>query len=314
MNTNNRRHFFFKQGAGNCGFHTIKKNVDDNLDSGKREPFELGVFFSSLLTENTTQNDLETTRELSKNKKQICSFINLEKDDCLWLFDREIYCFKCVDKKIREYPAGSHNTPEYLNEGMDGISAKVKTFELVKRKKLEEVSEMFSTTSSNLSYNRRTIVEFEQNTHYDICEHILSGNPIKINKDNFITHLSPSQFETLNFLIFYFSGKIPKSHVGRSRKYIDLEVLDPKTGYTVFYQVKKYDLKNDQKLRKEIRDKDIWLIHTGKTDNSKMMLGKEWVLSQIYTPKINCTTLTSVKDWVSYLFPKKLFDVHDMCK
>lgn len=316
----NRKHFFFKQGRGNCGFLELKKSKNHGAVMAVGDEVELGIFFSNDLDDNTSKSDVEKNPKLSKNRKQICSFIYLKQGDCLWVFDREIYCFECLDQKMTKYDANDPNTPPYLDEGKGGTSAKVKKFKCLKCIKLEDVPEMFSTTSSNLSYNQRTIVEFEDTTsQYEVCKSIVSRSKIDIDNSNFIDYMSPSQFETLNFLIFYFSGKIPKSHIGLSRKYVDLEVFDPKNQKTEFYQVKKkdYDLPCHKDPRDEIiNDHDVCLIHTGKTDstNKNMILGKDWILQQICHQKTKNCTLYSVKDWVRYLFPENLFDVKDLCK
>ena len=311
-----RRHFMFKQGEGNSEFEIMKSETNVQTDT-----LEFGVYFSNDLTVKTVKADIDNNKNLSCNGKQIKAFLSVEEGDCIWIFDTSIYCFECVDHQVHEYPSGDANTPVYLGKSKWKISAKTKRFNLLKGFEISDVSEMFSTSSGNPSMNRGTIKEFstsEHKEHYEICESLLTDKKIEVNLDNFIDYLTPTQFETVAFMIFYLYGKVPRSYAGGSRKDIDLEVFSVTKNITKLYQVKKKEIGATSKEDKELRDylfkRDVWLIHSGKTDQSVKTLGKDWMQWMICNHNTIDPVLANLHTWVKCLFPDNLFHYVDICK
>jgi hypothetical protein len=278
-----------------------------------KKNYEFGVFYGNSLTPQNMYDGSYQQLKFGRNiKPQIASFIDIKPGDCIWIFETKVFCFECVNDTIKEYIYGDAATPDYLND-KDFGNVKVKEFKLINSFELYDVSEMFSSTSGHYGYNQKTIREFSNTTpQYKVCEALINKDLIPIDGRNFVDFLSPPQFETVSFMIFYLYGKVPRSHIGSTRKHVDLEVFDRKTNRNRLYQIKKKDISKDRDLD-YLFENNIWTIHTGKTDFSKKHLGLDWVLNKICNHQLDTEKLVELKEWLRHLYPEELFEYTDVC-
>jgi len=195
-----------------------------------------------------------------------------------WIFHKDdIYIYKPIEKakSPNELPARENYK----------IIPKIRKSKLLKTLKKEDCPEILSTLSANQAYNRKTIEKFTGNIK-QIADSIILGEKLKIKTEDRLNYLSPVQFETLIFLIFHHTDIYVSTHRGGTKKWIDLQLrvteqnklgLNDHQNYNL--QIKMYDyLKNYPNFS---FDRNNYLIHTGRTDKNKNILGKNWIEDRI---------------------------------
>lgn len=267
------KHYYFKFLPQNKG---LKIWNEKNPEQNKNE-IHLPIYFGKW-KKNEYTNDI--SRKFSSNKKgikinqdQIDTFFNLENlgvPTYFWIFDEdEILCFEGLDLKVFDGPV------EYIDENKS-LPKCIKACKIKSYKKIEH-PEFFSNINSNQKYNRRTIVELE-NKEKEYANALINKTRIVIDQNNFLEYLSPTEFETLIFLIFTNEDSVCSSFRGGTLKNYDLRVFLEKDFHGIskgshWLQVKKKPYNN------EPIDEEL-IFHLGESILPKK-IGTEWIKERV---------------------------------
>ncbi len=341
-----KKHYYFKLGKANSIFEQLvnsdKYKIQKELP---KEGFALAIYYESEKKDSWTAeclndkkyDDDEKKKEYLKEKTSgklshvhILKFNNIEKGDLVWIFYKlRIYCFKCTDNKL--FDAKKNGKYNYLfKKTKKPQQPKAKMFKLHNIWSAEDVPQFFATIGSNRSYNQHTIKELkEESAELNVAKKLYNKNSeticISLKKpvyNNLTKYLSPTQFETLIFLIYLYKGGVPDSYKGTSREIVDL---------TVYYDSpeKEFDVLNIQvKNKKSIADfektiseynerykKDgektrLALVHSGEIENSDSYIyGENWIIDNIknFPDEI-------IAKWLKKQFSSEIFNSEELMK
>jgi hypothetical protein len=291
------KHYHFKFGKAN----EIFKDLID------KEKIPLSIYF---WPEGVNGKDsyLSNPKTKKPSKDQVHAFYDVEKNPteaCFWIFnDGEIFCYQPENGNIFD---GEKNNPFLIREE-NGIKYHPKSMYVVRKQKYKkfELPEIFANINSNRHYNQVTIAELknaeEKIADYLINEENNNNNPrIQITKHNYLNFLSPIEFETLIFLIFNYGDSYCSSFRGSTLEGKDLkvrlskfkELTLPDDWYWIQAKKKNYD---------EPPNLNEILIHRGKENIEKRILGENWLIECIDNRQ-------DIKNWLKNMtFSNKMFD------
>ncbi|MBU4347255.1 hypothetical protein KJ586_00025 [Patescibacteria group bacterium] len=257
--------YYFKFQIGNEGFKTW-------LDTGCGEVCPLSIYFGKWRADEVSIGINQ--QKSNQAKEQIKTFYNLEKENDVnfWIFcEEKIYCLKKVGRKIEDGPN------EYIYPG-DGDLPKSINSKLIAHYRKIDLPEFFSNINANQKYNRGTIKKLN-NSENEFAVALINNEKISIDLNNFYKYLSPTEFETLIFLIFSENNCLCSSFRGGTLKDYDLRVrlADNYFGLpkkTFWAQVK---LKSNEKL-----NIDGYLISTQERSSlSEKIIGIDWIRERV---------------------------------
>ncbi len=278
------QHFYFKYMIANEGIERLIKFYDKrSITELKGKTFPLSIYFGKWKVE---ERQLGFNTNKQQSSKQIETFYNLatsEVDNYLWIFFRDkILQTKVVGKEVYDgfsrFIDKNGSYPKSLDVLLTDIHNKI------------ELPESFSNINSNQSYNRKTISELKE-TEEKIANAICKQEPINIDIDNLLDFLSPTEFETLLFLIFSNENVICSSYRGGTLKDYDLRIKVSSDFHGIpcglhWIQVK---FKKDYTPKGDV----LTVCLTDKTDFSNNIIGIDWLKERI---KENKTILTWLQD------------------
>lgn len=212
-------------------------------------------------------------RTTTSAKKQIETFYDLqkEKDVYFWIFYQgKVYCFKGVNLKVFDGP------DKYIYP--DGDLPKSVEAELFCTYEKINLPEFFSNINANQHYNRGTICKLYGSAE-KFASALISGNKLNINAGNFYEYLSPTEFETLIFLIFNSNGNLCSSFRGGTLKDYDLRVrlfndFKGMPSGVHWIQVK-------LKSKEELKIKGYLISLHDKTNLAEKTIGIDWIKDRI---------------------------------
>jgi len=263
------KHYYFKYLINNKGIDIWLKKHQNEID--------LSIYYGTWKKEDYP-NNIGKQHHLSI--EQIHRFFELKKENKLiyfWVFYNEfIYCFKGIDLEVYNGPSEYINFKEKENKIVESLpkSIKAELFECIKK---IEHPEFFSNINSNQSYNRMTLIELK-NSAKEYANALVLRKPLTIDLNNYYEYLSPTQFETLIFLIFTNENSLCSSFRGSTLKDYDLRIFLKNEFYGIssgnhWLQVK---LKTFEKSTI-----NGYTIHTGKTDFDNKIIGIDWITERI---------------------------------
>lgn len=275
------KHFYFKFGGGNSLF---AKHFDEQKQLYIGDDIDLAIYFTEADAEEFKK--LNNQPDLSQDGiKQMSSFIEaVEKyheTSVFWVFYKaKIYAIQSKSNEIFSV-YGKLSSANDLPNKVPKL-AKCRVLSIFDPNE-QEIPEFFATTQASQEYNRKTIVEFKKKPIVDVCNHLLqeTDKKLPINKSDLFNYLSPLQFETLIFLIFYNKHEdiFCKTYRGGTIKDIDLIVDIPKNVFPNMEGVNKIQIKMYD-YTKNIGE-GITLIHLGKSEIDKNTYGKDWIEKEI---------------------------------
>ncbi|MFY0674514.1 MAG: hypothetical protein JXQ87_14035 [Bacteroidia bacterium] len=274
-------HYYFK-------FQTANAGLAKHIALGNKE-VPLCIYYNDWLARDVkTNEEIYEIKDLNSNQKgQIKVFYHAaitRANVFFWLFDKQnIYLFKRKKTGVFDADMKLWKTEKSKPKGI--------LFKQEKVLKKSEVFDFFAALNSNQGYNRRTIARLEGYTE-EYANHLVLNTKPSITLENYFNFMSPTQFETLVFLILNQGENFCSSYRGSTVYGYDLrasiEHLDGFKKGRHLVQIKKQDFGTDALGA-------YTLIHLGKTIKSKNILGKDWIKKQIeINPKI--------KDWLFQLF------------
>lgn len=265
------KHYFFKYLTNNKGINIwLEKNS---------QIIDLSIYYGTWKKEDYPNNIGEENLTNYLRREQINRFFELKKQSepiYFWVFHKElIYCFQAVDLEVYNGPS-EYNNYEKNNKSVESYPKSIKAELKISLNKIEH-PEFFSNINSNQTYNRMTLSELK-NEAKEYADSLISNKPIIIDLKNFYKYLSPTQFETLIFLIFTNENSLCSSFRGSTLKDYDLRafVNEEFKGIekgTHWLQVK---LKESEKSTI-----DGYTIHTGKTEFENRIIGTDWITDRI---------------------------------
>lgn len=276
------KHYYFKFMKGNNGIELWQKNKKFKLSEDNKIPnIDLSIYFGKWKSE---QYPNEIGNPSSMNRKQIDNFFNLQnekKSVYLWIFYNEyILCFEPTNLNV------FNGLDEYIDD--NGSYPKSIEAKLIKKLKKIEHPEFFSNINSNQGYNRRTITELK-NSEKEYADSIINGKSISIDLNNYYKYLSPTEFETLVFLIFTNEDSMCSSFRGGTLKDYDLRVFMDKE----FHGIEKGEHWLQVKLKEYHKaNKELLTIHLGDTSLKNKILGIDWINDRIKERK-------DIKKWLN---------------
>ncbi|MFH1661905.1 MAG: hypothetical protein ABIA02_02315 [Candidatus Falkowbacteria bacterium] len=278
--------YYFKFQIGNEGFKTWLK-----IGDGKFCP--LSIYFGKWKAGEVSTGINQ--QKSSQAKEQIKTFYNLEREDDVyfWIFcEEKIYCLKKAEQKVEDGPN------QYIYPG-DGDPPKSINSKLIASYKKIDLPEFFSNINANQKYNRGTIKKLN-NAENEFANALINNEKIKIDLNNFYKYLSPTEFETLIFLIFSENNCLCSSFRGGTLKDYDLRVKlsDDYFGLpkkTFWAQIK---LKNNEKS-----NIDGYLISTQEKSNiSEKIIGIDWIRDRVESSN-------NIQKWLRDM----IFDYKNIC-
>ena len=267
------QHYYFKFWEENKG---LKIWEEKNPEMNKEEihlPIYFGNWKANEYTTKISSKFSNNIQSAQMRQNQIDIFFNLQKLSepvYFWIYSEdEILCFKSIDLKIFDGPE------EYIN-AQKSLPKSIKARKINSFKKIEH-PEFFSNINSNQKYNRKTIVKLD-GAENEYAEALISGNKVTINTENFCNYLSPTEFETLIFLIFTNETSMCSSFRGGTLKDYDLRVFLEKD----FHEIHKGEhwLQVKKKLYNKRTHNGI-TIHLGENSFEKNIFGKKWVIDRV---------------------------------
>lgn len=193
-----------------------------------------------------------------------------EKEPYFWVFYNEhILCFEPINLTVYNGPE------EYIDE--NGSFPKSIETKLINEFEKIKHPEFFSNINCNQRYNRKTISEIK-GSEKEYADSLINGIPISIDFTNYYKYLSPTEFETLIFLIFTNENSMCSSFRGGTLKDYDLRVFLEKE----FYGIEKGQHWLQIKLKEFHKPNNgLLTIHLGETNLEKRMIGIDWVSERI---------------------------------
>lgn len=263
------KHYYFKYLIDN-------KGIDIWLKKNQRE-IDLSIYYGRWKKEDYPDN---IGKQHHLSHKQITSFFQLQNENSkvyFWIYYKEfIFCFEAISKEIYNGPSEYNSYKGKDRETVESFPKSIKA-QLVERFYKIEHPEFFSNINSNQSYNRMTIIELK-NSQKEYADSLVSGRPMAINLKNYYKYLSPTQFETLVFLIFSSEDSLCSSFRGSTLKDYDLRISLTKDfhGFSNGNHWLQVKLKTFEKTT--IKG---YTIHCGKTDFTKKVIGIDWITERI---------------------------------
>jgi len=255
------------------------KGIDIWLE--KNSPnIDLSIYYGDWKKEDYPHNIGEKNLSNYLRRDQVDIFFGLKQLDktiYFWVFHKEyIYCFKAVDLDVYNGPSEYINFKEKDNTIIESLPKSIKAERIKILKKIEH-PEFFSNINSNQAYNRKTLTELKNGAE-EYANALISNKPIRVDLNNYCNYLSPTQFETLIFLIFTNKNSLCSSFRGSTLKDYDLKIIlneefkGIKRG-THWLQIKLKD------VSKSIIDG--YIIHKGESDLENKVIGIDWITERI---------------------------------
>ena len=263
------KHYYFKYLIDNKGIDIwLKKNQNE---------IDLSIYYGTWKKEDYPDN---IGKQHHLSIEQIHRFFELKNENELiyfWVFYKEfIYCFKAIDKEVYNGPCEYINYKEKDNKIVESLPKSIKA-ELFERFKKIEHPEFFSNINSNQSYNRMTLTELK-NSAKEYSNALVLKKTLRIDLKNYYKYLSPTQFETLIFLIFTNENSLCSSFRGSTLKDYDLRISLTKD----FYGLSRGNHWLQVKLKPfEKTNINGYTIHIGKTDFINKVIGIDWITERI---------------------------------
>ncbi|MCU0391092.1 MAG: hypothetical protein MUE81_08240 [Thermoflexibacter sp.] len=299
------KHYYFKLGVKNV--FLARQATDKILKEG--DEIELAIYFTKGGVEHFDKYRPKEGEEIKPIEteefkitvddfKQVGMFVDAVRKEyhisIFWLFnEQQIYACQAIDNQIFDGTLKSDDTEDREKQRYQNPkSAKVKIKHIFKQyDEICPIPEFFATTHASQEYNRKTIVPFEKDSIKRVCEHLISGQgKMLINKNERLDFLSPLQFETLIFLIFYNKHEaiFCSTYRGGSTKDIDLIIEIPENIRLILntqpcigklkFQIKMYDYFKNKNSK--FSQEDVYLIHLGEKQEGKI-LGRSWIDEEI---------------------------------
>lgn len=277
------QHFYFKYMVANEGIDRLIKFYDKkSLMDLEGQTFPVSIYFGKWKAEQLDLGLAENPE--SQSADQIKVFYELAKvefDNYLWLFFKDkILQTKVVGTKV------FNGHPEFVNKS-ESLPKSIDV-QLVKVHNKIDLPESFSNINSNQGYNRKTITKLK-NTEEIIAKSISENQLIDINMDNILDFLSPTEFETLLFLIFSNKDVICSSYRGGTLKDYDLRIKVFNNFHGISIGAHWVQIKY-KKNYKPIDD-TLTVCLNDKTDLSKNILGIDWLNQRILESSV-------VSNWI----------------
>lgn len=277
------RHFYYKYLKDNWGLETNLNLLKlEDIDKLKGKEIILSIYFGHWKADEVNKGIEMQQYMISKN--QIEHFYSLENsldDDYFWIFHKEnILMIKIIKSKIFDGPEDLYNPDPKFKTPPKSIKG-----EVIKVLKKIELPEVFSNINSNQKYNRRTLQELE-NTEKVIADSIVNNNKINITNDNFLDYLSPTEFETLIFLIFSNEKVTCSSYRGGTLKDYDLRIKVKEN--IKFFNTGEHwiQVKYKSEYKRKNENETFYTIYNGLNNVDDKLLGREWLLENIKGNKI----------------------------
>lgn len=264
------KHFYYKFLIKNKGIELWLKKNEQEID--------LSIYYGKWKKTDYPDN---IGNQNFLRKDQIDRFFNLKKESeqgkeiYFWTFHKEIiYCFKGINLDVYDGPKEYNNKDK--NNKIESVPKSIRAQKVMCLSKIDH-PEFFSNINSNQSYNRRTLTELKDSAE-EYATSLISNKIISVGYRNFYKYLSPTQFETLIFLIFTNKNSLCSSFRGGTLKDYDLRVFLDKEFYGIptgkhWLQVK---LKTIKKSTIE-----GFTIHVGKTKFKDKIIGIDWIADRI---------------------------------
>lgn len=274
-------HYFFKFHSKNAGFIGFVENKDNREAIGTEVP--LSIFYGNWLVEDYRSNSDELFYHWSGEKlspqslSQVKRFFEIEQDrteTCFWVFlDKTVYCLTPEHARVVDGPR------ELIDK--NGSTPKTIHSRIVLAEDKHDLPEGFATLNANQRYNSRTIAVLKESEH-TIAEHLYKHGTaaLRVSSEQVFEYLSPLQLETLLFLIFVRNDLYASTWRGGTQEKYDLRIdldheLRPFPKGPSYIQVKK---KETSAAR---RSENYWVVHSGSSDFTKRLVGRDWVEDQV---------------------------------
>lgn len=271
------KHFFFKFQKRNYAFIQWRSDKNNN-----NEEIPLSIYFGKWSVNDRRLENRRYKQEIANlNKhhiKQIETFFQIEESKSkpyFWIF---------LPGKISLLQSNSNKIVDGPNKLKDRNGSYPKSIfcKLIFDYNKHELPEVFANINSNQKYNRKTISELS-NSELKIADFLVNNKSINgkmsIRKEDILDFLSPLQFETLIFLLFVQNGNYCSTWRGGTLSKYDLKIHYKKSNLIFPKGISYIQLKKKKFDRKD--NEDYYIIHTGKTNLSKKIIGKDWIFSEI---------------------------------
>lgn len=276
--------YYFKFQKGNAGFDRFFKSGDSLKEASALKRSNIDIPLSIYYGKWKSDEREKGISKIRKDKKlgndgynkgivQIKEFYDLSTlhdDIYFWAFYNDIViCLKPNDLTVTDGPA------EFIDQNGSLPKAILCKIHLVYKK--IDLPEVFSNINSNQKYNRLTIAKLE-NAENEIASALLNNHKIKIDSNSILKYLSPTEFETLMFLVFSNTSVLCSSYRGSTLKDYDLriKILQDYHGLpkgTHWVQIKMKD--------RITHRHGLIYVHSGKTDIEKQIIGIDWIADRI---------------------------------
>lgn len=287
--------FYFKYMTGNEGIERLIKFYNKNMITElEGHTFPISIYFGKWKAKQYELGLSENPKKQSYEQiKMFYELANKNFDNYLWIFFKDkVLQTKVVGKEVID------GYDEFINEFES--PPKSINVQLVKVHNKIELPESFSNINSNQAYNRKTITKLK-NTEEIIATSIIKKQLIAIDLDNLLDFMSPTEFETLLFLIFSNKDVICSSYRGGTLKDYDLRIKVFKDFHGIpegshWIQIK---YKKDYHPTNEV----ITVCLNDKTDLSKNMIGTDWLKERIKDSSVVSSWLENmIFDYSIYQF------------
>ncbi|MGB0893806.1 MAG: hypothetical protein ACPGUD_05310 [Parashewanella sp.] len=267
------KHFYFKYLKENAGIDLLvsfyrKKSLGELVG----ETFPVSIYFGKWKASEQSLG-LEQNPK-SQSADQIKQFYLLCKDcnDCfLWVFYKS---------HILQLKVVGHQVYDGLTEFIDGNGSLPKSLdvELVSLYDKIKLPEVFSNINSNQGYNRKTITELK-GTEKKIADALCSNQQIKIDTFNYLDFLSPTEFETLAFMIFSNSSVVCSSYRGGTLKDYDLRIKVSAEFHGISVGVHWVQVKFKSNYKS--KDKLLTMTMNSMTNLDSKIIGRDWIEARV---------------------------------
>ncbi len=274
------KHFFFKFGRGNMYLQRyLENNSKAELQEGDK--IDLSIFFDDFTVDdyrNKTINYKSKAKSLNRVASQIQTFFDCGKNHdsaIFWIYyGTKIYVCE-PQGDVKDCPS-----KDILRGNEQESFRKAITSKVLRVYEKRDLPEAFSSINSSQRYNRKTI-ERLRGIEEKIANHYYKASqPSKMQISNgaLLEYLSPVQFETLIFLIFHHNKVYASTYRGGTMPNVDL-TIKPHEDYDCFKKGEQYYIQVKMSDHADFKEKNdhVYLVHLGKTDTNKCVLGKDWI-------------------------------------
>ncbi|MDF5139017.1 hypothetical protein P3631_24200, partial [Vibrio parahaemolyticus] len=267
------KHFYFKYLKENTGIDRLiafyhKKSVGELIG----ETFPVSIYFGQWQAGELNVGLEQNSRSQSSDQiKQFYALCEAPYDCFLWVF----YKSYILQLKV----VGNHVYDGFVDFVDDyGSFPKSIDVELVRLHNKIELPEVFSNINSNQGYNRKTITELK-GVEKLIADALCDNKKIKIDSFNFLNFLSPTEFETLAFMIFSNDRVVCSSYRGGTLKDYDLriKVFDEFHGISVGTHWVQVKFKNNYKSK----DGLLTITMNSVTNLDRNIIGRDWLEARV---------------------------------